>query len=69
MTWGGQGRAFWVHFALGEGQMGTLSRPHFHPFHSRGGSRGGGRCPSPDITTTVHFAPGEGHLRGTEEGH
>ena len=45
MTWGGQGRAFWVHFALGEGQMGTLSRPHFHPFHSRGGSRGGDGAP------------------------
>ena len=53
-----------VHFTRREGRKGTLSGTQTLPFHSKGGSDRGGGSPSSNTSTTVHFAPWEGHMGG-----
>ena len=53
-----------VHFTRREGRKGTLSGTQTLPFHPKGGSGGGGGSPSSNTSTTVHFAPWEGHMGG-----
>ena len=53
-----------VHFTRRECRKGTLSGTQTLPFHSKGGSDRGGGSPSSNTSTTVHFAPWEGHMGG-----